>query len=55
MNGGLQNNNKYKLRQKKFLEHWQVIALYLMVYDVIAVNLSYFFALWIRFDCMYSV
>ena len=36
------------------LQHWQSIVILLLVYDVIAVNLSYFLALWIRFDCIYS-
>lgn len=35
---------------KKF-QHWHVITLYLMLYDAIAVFISYFFALWMRFDC----
>ena len=37
-------------RKKRKLEHWQVIALYLMIYDVIAVNAAYFLGLWFRFD-----
>lgn len=41
-------------RQHKRLEHWQIIAILLMLFDVIAVNAAYFFALWFRFDCMYS-
>ena len=41
-------------RKKRKLEHWQVIALYLMIYDVIAVNAAYFLGLWFRFDCTYS-
>ena len=40
---------------RRRLEHWQVISLYLAVYDVIAVNFSYFLALWLRFDCRYTV
>ena len=36
------------------IEHWQLIAAMLAVYDAIAVNLSYFLALWFRFDCMFS-
>ena len=40
-------------RQRR-IEHWQVIAAMLAVYDAIAVNLSYFLALWFRFDCMFS-
>ncbi|MDO4277122.1 MAG: nucleoside-diphosphate sugar epimerase/dehydratase [Eubacteriales bacterium] len=39
---------------KKKLQHWQIIAMYLLIYDVIAVNAAYFLALWVRFDCMYS-
>lgn len=36
------------------LEHWIIIALVLCAFDVIAVNASYFMALWLRFDCMLS-
>ena len=36
------------------LEHWQVVTLLLMLYDFIAVVLSYCLALWIRFDCQFS-
>ena len=43
-----------KQNTKKGLEHWQVIALYLVIYDVIAVNAAYFLGLWFRFDCTYS-
>lgn len=35
--------------EKKF-EHWKLISLYLVVYDIIAVNFSYFAALFLRFD-----
>ena len=31
------------------LEHWQMIVLYLVVYDIIAVTLAYFLALLLRF------
>lgn len=41
-------------RPQKRFEHWQIIALYLIIYDIIAVNAAYFLALWFRFDCMYS-
>ena len=36
------------------LEHWQKIRLILIVYDLIAVNLAYGLALWLRFDCRFS-
>lgn len=38
----------------KKLEHWKVIAIYLIIYDMIAVNFSYFMALLVRFDFRYS-
>lgn len=40
--------------KKTKIEHWHVIALLLAVYDIIAVNISYFLALWLRFDCVIS-
>ena len=36
------------------LKHWQVIAVYLLIYDIVTVVLSYFLALWFRFDCKIS-
>ena len=41
-------------KMKKGFEHWQVVTVYLMIYDAIAINLSYFLALWLRFDCRYT-
>ena len=35
-------------------EHWHIVALVMMAYDVIAVCASYFFALWLRFDLRFS-
>lgn len=43
-----------KSSTKPHLQHWQLVALELAVYDIIAVNFSYFFALWLRFDLIYS-
>lgn len=36
------------------VKHWQLVALFLMLYDVIAVNLAYFMGLWIRYDFVFS-
>lgn len=33
---------------------WQYATLYLVLYDILMVNGSYFLALWIRFDCRFS-
>lgn len=38
----------------KGLRHWQVINIGLILYDILAVNASYFLALWVRFDCHIS-
>lgn len=53
------NGNKVLMRdeiraQKRHMEHWEVIAVYLFLYDVIALNFSYFFGLWLRFDLQFS-
>lgn len=36
---------------KRKIEHWQVVRLLLMVYDFIAVIVSFGIASWLRFDC----
>lgn len=36
---------------KRKVEHWQVVRLLLMVYDFVAVIVSFGVALWLRFDC----
>ena len=37
------------------IKHWQKISIWLAAYDVIAVCVSYFAGLWIRFDCRFSM
>ena len=39
---------------RKLFKHWHVVAFLLAFYDVVAVNLAYFLALWFRFDCAIS-
>lgn len=39
---------------KKKIEHWKVVSLLLIIYDFLAVIVSYFAAMWIRFDCKIS-
>ena len=39
---------------KKKIEHWKVVTLLLIIYDFLAIIMSYFLALWIRFDCEFS-
>ena len=44
------DNNEKIPYMKRTIEHWKIVALYLILYDVIAVNVSYFLGLWLRFD-----
>lgn len=46
-----------KNSEKKFMfkRNWQIVDLGLLLYDIGAVNSSYFLALWFRFDCQYSM
>ena len=34
--------------------HWQKVSVYLMVYDMIAVEAAYLLSLWVRFDCRFQ-
>lgn len=38
----------------KKIEHWEIISIYLALYDILAINFSYFAGLWLRFDLHYS-
>ena len=41
-------------KKKKRIEHWYVIAICLMAFDILAIHGAYFLALWLRFDGRYS-
>ena len=41
-------------KHKITIEHWRMISLYLVIYDILAVNFAYFFGLWLRFDLRFS-
>ena len=42
------------MEKKKKLHHWQIINIGLFIFDILAINFSYLFALFIRFDFIYS-
>ena len=42
-------------REKRKIEHWQMVNILLIGYDVFAVVVSYLLALWLRFDCQISL
>ncbi|MGN0436065.1 MAG: polysaccharide biosynthesis protein [Wujia sp.] len=41
-------------KNKRGIEHWELVSLILMGYDFLAVVVSYFGALWLRFDCRFG-
>lgn len=45
--------NDFKMHKKK-IEHWKVVMLLLMLYDLLIISASFFAALWIRFDGHFS-
>ncbi|MBQ8016092.1 MAG: polysaccharide biosynthesis protein, partial [Clostridia bacterium] len=48
-------SKKNSVKKRKFhFETWHIKAIFLMVYDVMAINISYFVALWIRFDGVFT-
>ncbi len=49
-----QITSRIKLRDKKKLEHWQIISIYLAAYDIIVGAGSYFAGLWLRYDLSFS-
>lgn len=48
------SQRKDEIRRFLGMKHWIVISLMLVAYDVVAVSLAYFLALWLRFDCSFS-
>lgn len=50
------NNEKKTRPMKSFfgLKHWIGVSIFLVLYDMLAVSVAYFAALWFRFDCMFS-
>ena len=47
-------NEKKTKRWLGHIEHWQIIAVFIAAYDFVAVCVSYFLALWLRFDGIFS-
>lgn len=39
----------------KGIKHWHIVTAGLIIYDILAVNIAYFLALWFRFDCKFSM
>ena len=39
---------------RKFLEHWHIVSILLALYDIVAVSVAFFAALWLQYNCAYS-
>ena len=48
------SNNLNERKKKTGFEHWHLISILLVIYDIIAVNLAYFLGLWLRFDLRFD-
>ena len=46
--------NDSRPKKRPLIEHWQIVAVFLALYDFAAMCLSYFLALWIRYDGLFS-
>lgn len=51
----LEQKEKKPKRWLGHIEHWQIVAIFLAAYDFIAICVSYFLALWLRFDGIFSL
>lgn len=48
------SQKKDEIRRFFGMKHWVVISALLVGYDILAVSLAYFLALWLRFDCSFN-
>lgn len=48
------NNPNVICKRSRVLEHWHLVAAFLILYDLVVGAGSYFVALWLRFDCRIS-
>ncbi len=44
-----------KTNERRQIFHWQLVSVFLVAYDLVAVISSYFIALLVRFDCRFSL
>lgn len=51
----MNTNVNEKLNSKKGMLHWQMVTVFLMIYDAVAVTTAYFLALLLRFDFRFSM
>lgn len=52
--GNSTGNSSGNKKPRPGFKHWELIAFYLFLYDVVTINLSYFLGLYLRFDLHFS-
>ncbi|MDO5701757.1 MAG: nucleoside-diphosphate sugar epimerase/dehydratase [Lachnospiraceae bacterium] len=50
----MNDSSRHNGKEEKHINHWQVVTIFLAAYDVVAVTMAYFLALWIRYDLRFS-
>lgn len=48
------SENRKEIHRNMIAGHWHNVAMLLVLYDIVVVNVSYFLALWLRFDLRFS-
>ena len=43
-----------EMKRGRSILHWHLTVIFLVLYDIVAVNAAYFLALWFRYDCAFS-
>lgn len=51
----IEMDTEIKAKKIPRFHHWHKVTVFLILYDIIAVIGAYFLALWIRFDCSFSL
>ena len=54
MKEGKSNAKQGRKKLFGFMEHWHLVSVFLMMFDLAAIAGSYFLALWLRFDCQFN-
>ena len=53
-NKNTRQEDRLESKHKHKIEHWHKVTALLILYDIVTVVLSYFLALWVRYDCAYT-
>ena len=49
-----QDSVKHQIKKRFGVEHWHLVSVFLLLFDLAAIAGAYFLALWLRFDCQFN-